>query len=237
MDTRQSICLIFLHDAGNGCCLMMKGNDMKTNRCVIIGASPDSKTDDLKRLITSDDFVICADEGYLKAKQADITPHLLIGDFDSSMYPDDCECDIIQLPVQKDDTDTMVCVREGLKRGYRDFLLLGMTGGRADHTFANYSTLLFLAKHGAKGEIADGDWRYRVLLNDVCRITDCKGYHFGIFPFGCESCRVSLKGFLYEGENILLKAEFPMGVSNTISSMEAEVKTEDCVLMMYGKTS
>ena len=33
---------------------------MKTNRCVIIGASPDSKTDDLKRLITSDDFVVCA---------------------------------------------------------------------------------------------------------------------------------------------------------------------------------
>lgn len=42
-----------------------------------------------------------------------------------------------------------------LDRGYRDFLLLGCTGGRLDHTLANIAVLLYLLRRGADALMAD----------------------------------------------------------------------------------
>lgn len=52
-------------------------------RCVIISGSPDTNSDFLSEVIKPDDYVICADRGCDFAKQAGITPNLVVGDFDS----------------------------------------------------------------------------------------------------------------------------------------------------------
>ena len=55
----------------------------------------------------------------------DIKSSLIIGDFD---FRENSHLDIetIFLPCEKDDTDTVFAVKEAIKRGYTDFLLIGV---------------------------------------------------------------------------------------------------------------
>ena len=94
------------------------------------------------------DVTIAADAGLHNCRSAGIEPELVIGDFDSMEQPPRGGC--VVAPVEKDDTDTMLAVREGLARGCGEFYLYGGTGGvRLDHTLANLQTLAFLRRHGA----------------------------------------------------------------------------------------
>lgn len=79
-------------------------------------------------------------------QKAGAKPNLIVGDFDSysGNLPDDRE--VIKLNSHKDDTDLLHCIEVALSRGYDDFVILAATGGRFDHTFANISVLMYLAK-------------------------------------------------------------------------------------------
>lgn len=192
------------------------------NRCVIIGASPDFDINTIKHRIRDDDNIVCADGGYVYAQKAGISPDLIVGDFDSSALPQEADAELIALPREKDDTDTMYCVKQCLLRGYRDFLLLGMTGGREDHTYANLCTLLYLHNRGAKASIIDGNTEISVISGEKS-ISNKNGSTFSIFPFGCTQCCVSLVGFKYELRHGILSSEFPLGTSNEIISDSTKV--------------
>ena len=106
-----------------------------------------------------DDYVIAADAGYLACLVAGVTPDLLLGDFDSLERPKDFPNAIRTAPVEKDDTDTMLAVRAGLEQGCDTFYFYGATGGkRLDHTLANFQTLLWLRRQGARGYIYGDDF-------------------------------------------------------------------------------
>ena len=206
-------------------------------RCVIIGASPETDTVQWASWVRKDDFIMCADGGYVLAQQAGLIPQLIIGDFDSAAVPAAPPCEVIRLPVKKDDTDTMYCIKEGMRRGFRSFLLLGMTGGRPDHTFANFAALTYLSQRKCQGIIMDTEWCYCALTDDKMILKGCQNSRFAVFPFGCAGCRVSLSGFLYEGANIDLSADYPVGVSNTILSDSAAVQVEGTALLMFTQPS
>ena len=191
-------------------------------RCMIIGASPDI-TMPPELSITKDDFVVCADGGYQFALENGIIPDLIIGDFDSAEYPEQFSGETIRLPRMKDDTDTMFCVKECMSRGYSDFHLIGMTGGREDHTYANFCTMLYIVKNSGTARIYDSESEMLLLQDGSLTISGKAGAIFSVFPFGCKSCTVSLKGFLYELEKGQLTADFPLGVSNEITADDAYV--------------
>ena len=73
---------------------------------------------------------------------------------------------IHRLKPEKDDTDTLAAVREGLERGYRKFYFYGALGGRLDHSIANIQTLLFLKKQGAVGYILTERQLVTVIRNE-----------------------------------------------------------------------
>ncbi len=206
---------------------------MEGRRCVIIGASPVLDIEMLKREVLPGDYVVCADGGYTYAHGAGIKADLIIGDFDSSVYPVKPDSEIIKLPVTKDDTDMHYCIKECIKRGYKNFVLYGGTGGRPDHTFANLSSLLYIADKGCTGFLEDNDYRCLILKKGKMTIISEKGKGFSIFPFGCDDCRVTLKGFLYELESGILSSDFPLGVSNTINSDRAVVTVYRGTALIY----
>ena len=96
------------------------------------------------------DYVIAADGGYAQLVSRGIVPDLVIGDFDSLGEAPD-HPNIVRSPAEKDDTDMMLAVREGLSRGLGMFIIDGGLDGRLDHTIANFQILVYLARRGALG--------------------------------------------------------------------------------------
>ena len=151
--------------------------------CVVLGAMPITaqEAQDIAGLPRC--FLICADAGLENARAYGLTPDLTLGDFDSLAGGEpDIEGEKLTFPVEKDDTDTMLGIKEGLDRGYRRFLLYGSLGGRLDHTIANIASLRYLLDHGARA-VHDEDAervhelvrRARLLAHGVGVVARCTG--------------------------------------------------------------
>ena len=178
------------------------------------------------------DYVIAADAGYAACRAAGIVPDLLVGDFDSMDQPD--FPNIRRAPVEKDDTDTGLALRQGLSLGYRTFRVYGGTGGaRLDHTLANLQLLLWLRRQGARGYLYDRDFVYTAIENES--ITIPKAVEWGllsVFCLGAEARGVWESGVQYPLRDAALSAAFPLGVSNHILAAEARVSVREGALLV-----
>jgi len=193
------------------------------NQCVIIGSAPFENYDVFQEIDWVNSFVICADGGVNAALLNDVTPNLIIGDFDSvkGNLPENVET--IKLQIEKDDTDMMAAIRVGLLRGYREFILLGALGGRFDHSFANLCALQYLASQGCKAEIISQGCRIFLLNGGRLTLKKLKGSTVSVFPFGMASCTVSYSGLKYPLTEARLSADNPLGVSNKIITEDAQI--------------
>lgn len=209
----------------------------KKMRCVIISGSPDTNVEEIKSLCTSDDFIVCADSGYSFAKKAGLTPNLIIGDFDSLKEELPQNTEVVKLNTHKDDTDTEHCVMECIRRGYKDFLLLGSIGGRTDHTFANIATLAFLSEYNYNGIARNNGEEIRILKEGSYEMNNKKGLIFSVFPYGCESVNVTYKGAEYMLNNKTLTYNVSRGISNVFVDDEAEITINRgrAILLTYYK--
>ena len=106
------------------------------SRCVIIGGSEIRNYPLMRSYFRPDDYVIYCDCGLKHAEALGVSPSLIIGDFDSHPKPENME-NVIELPVVKDDTDTIFAVKEAIRRGFSEVLMIGVTGGREDMTLGN----------------------------------------------------------------------------------------------------
>ena len=196
-------------------------------RCVIIAGAPDADIQTVKAAVRPDDYVICADMGYKTAMAAGVKPDLIVGDFDSytGSLPEGSE--VIRLLPEKDDTDTMHCVKTALSRGYREFLLLAAIGGRLDHTLGNLTVLEYLAENNAHGIILSKNEMIEVLTKGRFAFDGRKGHTFSALPFGCQSAVLSYKGTKYPFDRGALLHSEAMGVSNVFTEDKAEITVDD----------
>lgn len=145
-------------------------------RCVIIGAAPQQDIAYMRDCIQEGDFLICADlAGICMPNSWGWTPHICMGDFDSSFVPQGFTGKIFQTSPIKDDTDLLMCIKKGLAMGFQSFLLLGVLGGRLDHTLANVQLLRYLKRHGVQGKIMDEKSILFLIENESVHIEN-KGY-------------------------------------------------------------
>ena len=94
-------------------------------RGVIIGGADIQNYERLRAQLEPDDYCIYCDSGLKHREALGVQPSLIVGDFDSHENPH-ADVETIVLPTVKDDTDTVYAVKEGLRRGFSDFLLLGV---------------------------------------------------------------------------------------------------------------
>lgn len=202
------------------------------NRCFIFGAGPFFG---LPLSPTEEDFLIAADGGLEWCRQENLTPALLLGDFDS-LSPDSLTAfpwTVETFPVEKDDTDMMLAVKAGLARGCREFHLYGGLGGRLDHTLANLQTLLYIARHQGRGYLYGEDWIYTAVENGTFSLPDApKDTLFSVFCLGADAKGVSIRGAKYPLDHVVLTAAFPLGVSNRFLSGPAEVEVLEGALLV-----
>lgn len=202
------------------------------NRCVIFSAGPVSSCEYLADMITDEDFLICADGGMRHAKAINRVPQLIVGDFDSGKELLFDGVEVIRHSVRKDDTDTMLAVQEGLKRGYRSFLLFGALGGRLDHTFANIMLLEYLKKHGAQGKICEEKNTLMLISNEKIRLEKVPGCKFSVFPWGGSAHGISIQNAEYPVSGFEMQTMNPSGVSNEFTQGDAVVSVEDGMLLI-----
>lgn len=169
--------------------------------------------------VKKDDCVLAADGGFAHVQALGLTPTGILGDFDSLGYvPDSARV----FPVEKDDTDSMLAVRHGLKLGFRRFLLYGcLDGPRLDHTVANLQTLHFLADRGAVGYLIGKDHIVTTVTDSYLRFPGSYRGLISLFCMGPDAREVTLSGLQYPLENGTLSAGFPLGVSNHFTGKDA----------------
>ena len=182
-------------------------------KCLIITSYLSSPISDNNVKMGTEDYIICADGGYAHAAAAAIIPHLVIGDFDSLdrtlQIPAGVE--VLSVGVEKDDTDTLLCLKYGIERGFKEFVIVGGLGGRLDHTFANLQTMSYAVDHQASIRILDGKNRAFMMGTGVdlgagsCEmcIPREEGWKLSLFAFSDE-CRVTIQGVKYPLQNHLL---------------------------------
>ena len=177
----------------------------------------------------ADDTVLCADGGWRVARAMGLTPTMTLGDFDSSDAPETGE--VRRFPREKDDTDTMLCLKQGLAMGLDDFLIVGGFGGRLDHTLANLQALRYAARRGAPAEMSDGLTWAAVVENGARRVPARPG-KLSVLALS-DTCRgVTIRGAKYDVENITLTNAFPLGACNDVKAEYAEISVEQGPLLV-----
>ena len=199
--------------------------------CYLVGAG------DFYGQITksADDIIIAADGGYDSLIRHGYTPDLFVGDFDSTSYEIPRSIKSVRHPKEKDETDMFLAYKEGVDLGFCDFVMLGATGGRLDHTYANLSLLLYAKERGHNVTVMDENGIVICLKNESISLAGKPGATFSVFAIGAEARGVSIKDAKYEVENATLSPAFPLGVSNEFISHSAKISVDDGALLVIAE--
>ena len=163
---------------------------------------------------------ICADGGYIRAKELNISPDMLIGDYDSSAMPD---APAIILPRVKDMTDSEAAVDFAVSHGTRNIVVLGGLGGRLDHTMGNIGMLAKYAGSDCRLTFMDGiNFVYMLTpgAHTIKKTVYRNTYRYlGLISYGGKVNGLTVRGCKYTLTNHILRDDTSLGVSNEILRM------------------
>jgi len=199
--------------------------------CYLVGAGDFNENIELYE----DDLLIAVDGGYDSLIAAGYMPDVLVGDLDSVKAPIDESVKVLRYSKEKDETDMLLAYRIGVRCEYTDFVILGGTGGRFDHTLANISLLLYAKERGHNITMIDDKSMMICLKNESIRLTGAPGAYLSVFAFGEEAEGVTILGTKYEIENATLSPSFPLGVSNEFAEEEAFISVNDGALIVIAE--
>ena len=204
-------------------------------KCVIVAGAQIEDKSYIKSLLSKDDFYIFCDRGLRHLDMIkEVTgrePDLCVGDFDSHEIPTSGE--VIKLPRQKDDTDTFYAVKEAVKRGFDEFLLIGVIGGRFDHTMGNISAMIYLFEQGKKALCADDHSDMCIVGKDPVYVEDSYKF-FSLLNVSGTAKGIIIKDAKYPLDGGEIKPDYQYGVSNeVIPGKRAEICVgEGCALLV-----
>ncbi|MBQ7473123.1 MAG: thiamine diphosphokinase [Oscillospiraceae bacterium] len=200
-------------------------------RAVIVGGAPIGRYDSVRSYLRADDTMIYCDCGLRHAAGLGREADLIVGDFDSHENPH-AAAETIVLPHEKDDTDTCYAAKEALRRGFRDFLLLGVSGARLDHTLGNLALLLMLDTAGAKALLVDDFSETEIVSREMARVSDRYPY-FSLFNPDGSAKAVTVTGAKYPLTEAALPCEGSLGVSNEpLPGRTAEIRVGEGRLLL-----
>lgn len=189
------------------------------SRFVIVGGAPITDYGYIKSLFNDGDKYIFCDSGLYHLSALGVTPDLIVGDFDSHPKPQ-TDIETIVLPTVKDDTDTVYAAKEALLRGADEVLLIGVSGGRLDHTLGNLYLLSYLENRGCSAVLADDECEMSVVKSaDV----DRRYRFFSVINIDGTASGITITGAKYNLENAQIACEYQYGISNEVEGERASV--------------
>jgi thiamine pyrophosphokinase len=181
---------------------------------VIVGGAGIREYQRIRESLRGDDWFVYCDGGLKHVQELGREPNLIVGDFDSHEQPE-TDTETIVLPCEKDDTDTVYAVKEAVRRGFRDFLLIGVTGERFDHTFGNISLLLYLDSLGIPACILDDYSEMRIVSRETAEVKeDCSW--FSLLNISGTAKGITIRGAKYPLTDGEITSEYQYGISNEV---------------------
>lgn len=195
------------------------------SRCVIVSGAEIGDYAAVRKYFKNDDFNIFCDCGLRHQKELGIKANLIVGDFDSYTRPDTA-VETMVLPCEKDDTDTVFAVKEGIKRGFSEFLIVGAIGQRFDHTLGNLYILDLLDSADKNGVIVD-DYSEMELVSKTPKYIDDSFSFFSLLNITGEAKGITIKNAKYPLDNAQIKTSYQYGISNEVlKGLVAEVSVK-----------
>lgn len=209
---------------------------MKT--CLIISGGDYSPIDETIKY----DYCIACDKGFEYAKRDLIVPDLVLGDFDS--YEGDILEDIGEYnaaievksyPIEKDDTDTMLAIKEAVLKKCKHIVIACALGGRLDHTLANIQSMAYAASIGCVCELHSENEYMRTLSSpndNMAVINRTDDTSLSLFSLTDECTNLTIKGAKYNTDNITLRNNFPLGLGNTWIDDKVTITFDEGILLI-----
>lgn len=175
------------------------------------------------------EYIIGVDRGIEFLYENEIMPDYLVGDFDSAKgealaYYQGKNIPVRQFNPHKDATDTELAIQLCIKLGRKNILILGATGNRMDHTWANIQSLKIALDSEVDARIIDSHNQIRLLKGDfILKKSEAFGAYFSVFPLGMTVIDFSIKGAKYPLTHHMLTPHNSLCVSNEIVEEQVEI--------------
>ena len=184
------------------------------------------------------DYILGVDKGLQFCYEYDIRPDYIVGDFDSvpeeviDYYRKEASVPIREFNPVKDASDTEIALRMCLGLRRKEIWILGGTGNRLDHFWANVQCLNIALEAGSQAMILDSHNRIRLLDHGIAiRREEAFGKYFSVFPMQLPVEDFCISGAKYPLQNHLLSSGDSLCVSNEFAEGEDEVK----ISFVFGK--
>lgn len=182
------------------------------------------------------EFIIGVDKGLEFLYKHDVKPDYIVGDFDSvsrelvDYYREELNVPIREFNPVKDASDTEIALRLCLGLNRKSIWILGGTGNRIDHLWANVQCLQIALEAGADARIIDSYNQIRLIDGDITlRKSEAFGPYFSLFPLEMPVDELSVSGAKYPLKNHFLKPSDSLCVSNEFAEDEVTIS------FVYGK--
>lgn len=184
---------------------------------------------------TNDEIWIAVDRGLEHLLHFQIEPNYVIGDFDSMSLATKNNIDqslMIQFPKEKDETDLELALIYAMSKRPNEIVIYGATGGRLDHELANLQLLSICLRDKINSYIVDK--RNRITLKKPgSYVLESSSYKYVSFLSLYEHVKgLTLKGFKYDLENVLLKNGSSLCISNELISKRGTYSFSSGILIV-----
>lgn len=166
-------------------------------------------------------YIIGVDRGVRFLYQHQIVPDYIVGDFDSldemiiKYYREETKVPIREFNPEKDASDTEIAVKLAVAIGSREITILGATGDRIDHLWANIQTLFIAHAAGVAAAILDPLNRIRIIDGTTeLKKEEAYGPFFSVFTIHGPVEHFNISGAKYPLVDHVLDPEGSLCVSN-----------------------
>jgi len=199
---------------------------------LFLGGEIPASSDDWKDLP-----IVCADSGAEHARRLGLDLKAIIGDMDSISeetlgYYEDRGTKIIRISEQETN-DFEKALQYLLEQNIQDIRVLGMTGGRTDHTFTNFSAMLRYTDRFEKLVAIDmyGEHQFLTTRRNNASIYCPIGATISLTPFG-EANGVTTTNLKYPLKGEALQLGVREGLSNVATGTPVGVTIESGALLI-----
>lgn len=189
---------------------------MMNKKCIILANGKPPRKQIITYLIRKGySKLICADGGANHAFRMGLIPDIIIGDLDSitkSAYEFYKLKSRITKIARQNDTDVEKAIKLAIKQGFGEIILLGVTGGRLDHTICNLGIVLKFFNKVKCILIAENS--ILIPLSGLTILKSFTGEIISLYGFN-KTTKITTKGLKYP----LTKTSLPFGERESTSNV------------------